>query len=57
MEIEREHRTAKESRNKPRTIVCKLLRFEDKQNMSIKAKFVKGTEIFINAYYCQDTVE
>ena len=43
--------------SKPRTIVCKLLWFKDKQNILRKAKLLKGTNIFINEDYCLDTVE
>ena len=57
MEIERAHRVGRKNRSKPRTIVCKLLRFKDKQNILRKAKLLKGTNIFINEDYCQDTVE
>ena len=57
VEIERAHRAGRKSRNKPRTIVCKLLRFNDKQNILRKAKLLKGTKIFINEDYCLDTVE
>ena len=57
VEIERAHRAGRKSRSKPRTIVCKLLRFKDKQNILRKAKLLKGTNIFINEDYCQDTVE
>ena len=57
VEIERAHRGGRKSRSKPRTIVCKLLRFKDKQNILRKAKLLKGTNIFINEDYCQDTVE
>ena len=34
-----------------------FLRFEDKQKFLRKAKLLKGTNIFINEDYCQDTVE
>ena len=57
MEIECAHRAGRKNRSKPRTIVCKLLRFKDKQNILRKAKLLKGTNIFINEDYCQDTVE
>ena len=43
VEIERAHRAGRKSRSKPRTIVCKLLRFKDKQNILRKAKLLKGT--------------
>ena len=57
MEIERVHRAGRKSRNKPRTIACKLVRFKGKQNILRKAKLLKGTNIFINEDYCLDTVE
>ena len=57
VKIERVHRARRKSRNKPRTIVCKLLGFKDKQIILRKAKLLKGTNIFINEDYCQDTVE
>ena len=47
----------KKSRNKASTIVCKLLRFKNKQNILRKAKLLKGTSIFINEDCCQDTVQ
>ena len=57
VEIERAHRAGRKSRIKPRTIVCELLRFKDKQIILTKAKLLKGTNIFIHEDYCQDTVE
>ena len=57
VEIERAHRVGRKSRNKPRTIVCKLLRFKDKQQILRKTELLKGTSIFINEDYCLDTVE
>ena len=57
VEIERAYRAGRKSRNKRRTIACKLLRFNDKQNILRKAKLLKGTNIFINEDYCQGSVE
>ena len=57
VEIERVHRVGRESRNKPRTIVCKILRFKDKQNILRKANLLKGTDIFINEDDCKDIAE
>ena len=51
VEIERAHRGGRKSRSKPRIIVCKLLRFKDKQN--ILTKLLKGTNIFISEDYCR----
>ena len=55
--IKRVHRTGRKTRNTLRKIVCKLLRFKDKQNILKKAKLLKGTDIIINQDYCKDTVE
>ena len=57
VEIERAHRAGRKSTNKPKTIVCKLLRFKDKQSILRKAKLLKGANTFINEDYCPDTVE
>ena len=57
VEIERAHRAGRKSKNKPRTIACKLLRFKDKQTILRKVKLLKGTNIFINEDYCQGTGE
>ena len=57
VEIERAHRAKRKSRNKQRTIACKLLRFKDKQNILKKAKLLKRTNIFIHEDYCLDIVE
>ena len=57
VEIDRAHRAGRKSGSKPRTTVCKLLRFKDKQTILRKAKIPKGTNIFINDDYCQDTVQ
>ena len=55
--IEHAHRAGRKSGSNPRTIVCKLIRFKDKQNILRKAKLLKGTNIFIDEDYCQDTVQ
>ena len=55
--IKRAHRTGRKTRNTPRKIVCKLLRFKDKQNILKKAKLLKGTDIIISQDYCKDTAE
>ena len=41
LEIECAHRVGRKSENKPRAIVCRLLRFIDKQNILRKAKPLK----------------
>ena len=55
--IEHAHRAGRKSGSNPRTTVCKLIRFKDKQNILRKAKLLKGTNIFIDEDYCQDTVQ
>ena len=55
--IEHAHRAGRKSGSNPRTIVCKLIRFKDKQNILRKAKLLKGTNIVIDEDYCQDTVQ
>ena len=57
VQIERAHRAGRKNRNKLQTIICKLLRFKDKQNILKKANLLKGTNIFINEDYCLGTVE
>ena len=56
MKIERVHTVVRKSGNKPSTLVCKLLQFRDKQNISRKTKLLKGIEIFINENFFRDTV-
>ena len=57
VEIERTQRAGRKSRNKSKITVCRLLRFKDKQSILRKVKLLKGTNIFINEDYCQDTVK
>ena len=42
VEIERAHGEERKTRKRPRTIVRKLLRFKDKQNILGKEKLLKG---------------
>ena len=56
VEIERVKRVERKTKNRSRTIVCKLLRFKDKQNILRKAKILKGTDTFINENSCKDRV-
>ena len=59
IEIDRCHRMGKFKRNnvKPRTIVCRFLRFKDKQKILRNAKLLKNTGIFIYEDFCDDTME
>ena len=55
MEIERAHRSGKPhgQGDKPRAIVVKFLRNKDKLAVLEKAKFLKGTNIFVNEDYSE----
>ena len=65
VEIERCHRMKKknkdqsnnERRSRPRTIVCKLLRFKDKQKIIQNSKKLKNTGIFVYEDFCKDTMD
>lgn len=49
IEVERAHRNGKyEDGGRPRSIIMKLLRFKDKEEILKRAKSLKGTKIFIN---------
>ena len=40
----------------PRTIICRLTKFKEKQKILINAKVLKDTGIFIYEDYCKDTM-
>ena len=44
-------------RSRPRTIVCKLLRFKDKQKIIQNSKKLKDTGIFFYEDFCKDTMD
>ena len=46
-----------ERRSRPRTIVCKLLRFKDKQKVIQNSKKLKNTSIFVYVDFCKDTMD
>ena len=52
IEIDRCHRMGK-----PKSIVCRFLRFKDKQKILSNAKKLKNTGIFIYEDYCKKTVD
>ena len=41
----------------PRTIICRLLRFKDKQIIIQGSKKLKNTGIFIYENFCKDTMD
>ena len=57
IEIDRCHRFGKRRGSCPRTIVCRFLRFKDKQKFFQNAKKLKDTGIFIYEDFCSDTME
>ena len=57
VEIDRCHRMGKfKDKKKPRSIVCRFLRFKDKQKILSNAKKLKNTGIFIYEDYCKETM-
>ena len=58
VKIERAHRTkGNKNRDKPRTIVCKLLLYKDKVNIIKNTKKLEGTDFYIYEDFCKQTVE
>ncbi|MBY0580426.1 MAG: hypothetical protein K2P53_01905 [Rickettsiales bacterium] len=53
--IERAHRVGK-FENKPRTIVCKLLNWQEKESILAKAKNLKGKNVYINEDFSEETM-
>lgn len=57
IEIDRCHRAGKKQYNRPRTIVCRITNFKDKQLILKNAKKLKNTGIYIYEDFCRDTME
>ena len=57
IKIDRRHCFGKRRGSCPRTIVCRFLRFKDKQKIIQNAKKLKDTRIFIYEDLCSDTME
>ena len=59
IEFDRCHRTGKFKKNqaKPRTIVCRLLRFKNKEKILQNSKKLKNTGTFIYEDFCKETME
>ena len=60
--IERAHRAKKQKtknskKNQPRTIICRLLNFKDKDNILKRCRNLKGTNIFVHKDFCQETLK
>ena len=57
IEIDRCHHFGKRRRSRPRTIVCRFLRFKDKQKILQNAKKLKDAGIVIYEDFCSDTMK
>ena len=61
VQIERAHRSKRSKSNinsgKPRTIVCKLLNYKQKEEILINTKKLKGSNVFINEDFCYETMQ
>jgi DNA-directed RNA polymerase beta subunit len=56
--VERAHRVGKTKDSKiPRTIVLKLLNYQDKNKILNAVKNLKGTGVFINEDFAKETIE
>ena len=55
------HRSKRSKSNnnngKPRTIVCKLLTYKQKEEILRNTKKLKGSKIFINKNFCYETMQ
>ena len=56
--IERAHRIGNfdPSHKKPRTVVCKLEKYKDKDNILRNGRKLKGTDIYINEDFSKETL-
>ena len=52
-----EQKTKNKQKNQPKTIICRLLNFKGKENIIKICKKLKGTCIFVNEDFSQDTLE
>ena len=61
IKIERAHRTKKrrnsKTKNQPRTIVVRLQNYKDKVTILRNAKKLKGSNVYINEDFCQETLD
>ena len=57
IEFDRYHCMGKRRESRPRTIICRCVRFKDKQKILQNAKKLKNTGIYIYEDFCKDTME
>ena len=57
--VETAHRAKQKTakKNQPRTIICRLLNYKDKENTLKNCRKPKGTNIFVNEDFSQEKVE
>ena len=58
IEIDRCHRISKRKKpNRPRTVICRITKFKDKQKILKNAKYLKGSGIYVYEDFCKETME
>lgn len=57
LEVERAHRIGTRAANKPRTIIVKFLRFQDRQKILRASSKLKGSNIFVNEDLCEESLK
>ena len=56
IEVERAHRVGKKSEGRPRPIVVKFLRYQDREKILRNSKKLKNTNIYINEDLCEASI-
>ena len=57
IEFERAHRVGKFDKNKKRTIIVKMLRYKDREDVLKAARKKKLANIYVNEDYCEETIK
>ena len=57
MKKSKKDRSNNETNLRPRTGVCRLLRYKDKQRIILSSKKLKNIGIFIYEDFCKDTMD
>ena len=58
IEIDSCHRILKRKNpNRPRTVICRITKFKDKQKILKNAKYLKGSGIYVYEDFCKETME
>ena len=52
--VHRSNRSKNNNSEKPRTVVCKLLNYKQKEEILRNAKKLKGSKVFINEDFCYE---